>query len=53
MTTSLAPGTTLVDVLSGDPAQGATVGGGGALTVQLPPRGARILVPQADVVQLP
>jgi glycosidase len=54
MTSSFAAGTTLVDVLLGadDPTATVTVGAAGALTVQVPMRGARILVPQADVVPL-
>jgi alpha-amylase len=55
MTTSFAAGTTLVDILAAAGAADAsfTVGAAGALTVPVPARGARILVPQADVVALP
>jgi alpha-amylase len=54
MTTSFAPGQVLVDILaaSGDPNATLTVGAGGLLTVPLPARVTRILVPQTDVVAL-
>ncbi|RMH38933.1 MAG: DUF3459 domain-containing protein [Deltaproteobacteria bacterium] len=47
MTTSFAPGTTLVDVAPG-PGNGDTftVGAGGAVAVTVPPRGGRVLVAQ-------
>ncbi len=52
MLTSFAPGDKLVDILapSGDPTSTFTVGLQGALNVPVAARGARILVPQADVV---
>jgi glycosidase len=55
MTTSFAAGDTLTDVLAdpNDPTATLTVGPMGGLTVQVPARGARILVPAADVVPLP
>ncbi len=51
MTTDFAPGTTLVDVLADDGASEFQVGAGGAVTITVPARGARILVPQADVIE--
>jgi glycosidase len=55
MMTSFPEGTVLVDVLAaaGDPTATLTVGPAGALTVQVPMRGSKILVPQNDVVALP
>ena len=53
MMTSFTPGTQLVDVLSNDPAANVTVGTAGALTVSVPMRGAKILVPASDVIPLP
>jgi glycosidase len=53
MTVTFPDGTTLDDVLSGDPAASVTVGTAGALTVSVPMRGAKILVPHADVIPLP
>ena len=52
MLTSFAPGDKLVDILapSGNPTSTFTVGLQGALNVPVAARGARILVPQADVV---
>jgi alpha-amylase len=52
MLTSFAPGDKLVDILAaaGDPTATFTVGLQGALDVPVAARGARILVPQADVV---
>ncbi|MGZ3438775.1 MAG: alpha-amylase family glycosyl hydrolase, partial [Polyangia bacterium] len=52
MLTSFAPGDKLVDILAapGDATATFTVGLQGALAVPVPARGARILVPQADVV---
>ncbi|MCC7537986.1 MAG: alpha-glucosidase C-terminal domain-containing protein [Deltaproteobacteria bacterium] len=51
MTTSFAPGTTLVDVLGG--AMTVTVGPGGAVLVDLAARSGAILVPEADAVATP
>jgi alpha-amylase len=53
--TSFAAGTALVDILAaaGDASGSFTVAAGGALTVPVAPRGARILVPATDVVALP
>ena len=53
MTTGFAAGTHLTEVLSGDAAAAITVGAGGAITVPVPARGAKIFVPDADVVALP
>jgi alpha-amylase len=55
MTTTFAEGTQLTDVMAqaGDPTATITVGAAGALTVQVPMRGAKILVPSTDVVDLP
>jgi len=55
MLTSFAPGTELTDVLLYDGTSPATitVGAGGALTVAVAARGAKIYVPTADVVALP
>ncbi len=55
MMTSFAAGTQLTDVLKMDGQAGATftVGAGGALTVPVAARGAKILVPSADVVPTP
>jgi|SRR5581483_4193701 len=50
MLTSFPAGTQLSDVLGGGT---VTVGAGGAVKVQLPPRGQMILVPTTDVVPLP
>jgi alpha-amylase len=52
MMTAFAAGTQLVDVLKMDGQAGATftVGPGGALTVPVAARGAKILVPSTDVV---
>jgi glycosidase len=50
MTTSFSSGTPLSDVLADTPT--VNVGGGGTLIVSVPPRGAKILVPQGDVVPL-
>jgi glycosidase len=52
MMTSFPAGTQLTDVLKMDGQAGATltVGPGGALTVPVAPRGAKILVPTPDVV---
>ena len=54
MLTSFAPGDKLVDILAApsDPTATFTVGLQGALNVPVAARGARILVPQADVVPL-
>jgi glycosidase len=54
MLTSFAPGDKLVDILAApsDPTATFTVGLQGALDVPVAARGARILVPQADVVPL-
>ncbi|HEX8953308.1 MAG TPA: alpha-amylase family glycosyl hydrolase [Polyangia bacterium] len=54
MLTSFAPGDKLVDILASasDPTATFTVGLQGALKVPVAARGARILVPQADVVPL-
>jgi alpha-amylase len=54
MLTSFAPGDKLVDILAapGDATATFTVGLQGALNVPVPARGARILVPQSDVVPL-
>lgn len=51
MTTSFAPGTTLLDVLGG--ATTVTVGPSGSVLVTLPPRAGVILVPEADAVAVP
>jgi glycosidase len=51
MLTSFAPGDKLVDILSSS-SESFTVGIQGALVVPVAARGARILVPQADVVPL-
>ena len=55
MLTSFAAGTELTDVLQMDGASTATVtvGPGGALTVPVAARGAKIFVPSTDVVPLP
>ena len=55
MLTSFAAGTELTDVLQMDGASTATVmvGPGGALTVPVAARGAKIFVPTPDVVPLP
>ena len=55
MLSSFAPGDKLVDILAapGDAGATFTVGIQGALVVPVPARGARILVPQTDVVALP
>jgi alpha-amylase len=47
MAVSVAPGTTLVDVLAGG---SATVGGDGTTVIALPPQSAVILVPQGQLV---
>jgi glycosidase len=54
MLTSFSPGDKLVDILASpsDPTSTFTVGLQGALKVPVAARGARILVPQADVVPL-
>jgi len=54
MLTSFAPGDKLVDILASpsDPTSTFTVGLQGALKVPVAARGARILVPAADVVPL-
>ena len=54
MLTSFRPGDKLVDILAAphDPTATFTVGLQGALKVSVAARGARILVPQADVVPL-
>ena len=54
MLTSFAPGDKLVDILAApnDPTSTFTVGLQGARKVPVAARGARILVPQADVVPL-
>jgi hypothetical protein len=54
MLTSFAPGDKLVDILAApsDPTSTFTVGLQGALKVPVAARGARILVPTADVVPL-
>jgi hypothetical protein len=52
--TGFVQGTGLTDVLALDGTmQAVTVGPAGALTVTLPPRSARIYVPNPDVVALP
>jgi alpha-amylase len=53
LTTHFAPGTVLVDVAGAPDAAPLAVGDGGALTVAVPARATRILVPQDDVVPLP
>lgn len=55
MVTGFAAGTQLTDVLAmgGGTPSTHTVGTGGTLTVQVPPRGAKILVPTGEVVALP
>src|SRR5262249_34156997 len=55
MMTSFAANTQIVDVLAaaGDPTATFTVGIGGGMTVAVPARGARVLLPAADVVALP
>ncbi len=50
MSTSFPSGTHLVEVLSNDPAQALTTDAGGTLIVSVPPRGAKIFVPDGDVV---
>ena len=54
MLTDFTPGQQLVDILAapGDPTANFTVGLQGALNVPVPARGARILVPPADVIPL-
>lgn len=48
MKTDFQPGTVLVDVL--DPARPAvTVGAMGALTIEVPPMGARLFIPEAQI----
>ena len=55
MMTDFPAGTQLVDVLAdpNDPTAMVTIGAGGAVTVQVASRGAKILVPTTDVVPLP
>ncbi len=54
MVTGFAQGTSLTDILApaGDPAALVTVGAAGALTVQVPARGVRVLVPTSAVVPI-